>query len=303
MTKITNFKEYLMLILKGIGVGIAMLIPGVSGGTLALMLGIYDDIIESVAGLRKHFKDSVIFLIPIAIGGVIGYIIALFTFKYGLKYIPIPTLSLFVGLIIGGIPSIFKNVKGTKPTLSHIVCFALSFLFVIGIAILSIVLNFDISIDNIKGWEYILILVGGIISAFALVVPGISGSAILLILGLHSLIVQTSIPNVFLFDEMFGKYLIIDVLFAIGAVIGLLTISKLMRYLLSQKTTHTFYSILGFIVASIFAIYYNNDVLTSGYYDILMQNPYQFALIVVLLIVGIVISLLMERHTKKNKEA
>lgn len=302
MTKIKSIKNYLLLILKGIGVGIAMLIPGVSGGTLALMLNIYDDIIESVAGFRKHIKDSIFFLIPIALGGLIGYALALVTFKYGLEYIPIPTLSLFVGLIIGGIPSIGKHVRKEKPKASHIISFVVAALVVIAIALLSISLDIELVLESLSVWDYVLIFAGGMISAFALVVPGISGSAVLLILGLHGLVVQTAIPKLILFDSNFGSYLLIDAIFGVGAIIGLLLISKLMRYLLKEKETITFYAILGFIIASIFAIYYNNDVLSKGYYDILVNNPYQYFLSAALIAVGIFISLFLERLSKKSKK-
>ena len=135
----------------------------------------------------------------------------------------------------------------------------------------------------------------------ALIVPGVSGSAVLLTLGLFQLITMESIPYIFKFNEMFGTYFLIDLVFGVGVILGLLAISKLMKYLLKNKRTGTFYAILGFVVGSIFAIYYNDSVLGAGYYEILKNNPYQYALIVIFLIGGIFGSYYFEKLTNKKK--
>lgn len=309
MTEIRTLKDFLSLIVKGICVGIAMFIPGVSGGTLALMLGIYEDIIESVAGIRKHFKASIIYLIPFLLGGIIGYALALLILGLGLKYIPIPTISLFAGLIIGGIPSIVKNVKGYKLKASNILCSIIAAMAVVGIAIVSIKFGFNIELSSMKPWNYLIVFLGGAITACALVVPGISGSAILLAIGLYNLVVLESVPGVLKFNENFRQFIIIDLLFILGAIVGLLVITKLMRFLLKNKKTPTFYAILGFVLGSIFAIYYNDTVLNDTkttfngqtYYKLLADNVYQYILVVVLLVAGIIAALYLEKLSNRIK--
>ena len=301
MREIKNIKDFFEIALKSIAIGIAMFIPGVSGGTLALMMGMYDDLIESVAGITKHFKLSILYLIPLLIGGAVGYAIALLILGLGLKYIPIPTISLFAGLIIGGIPSIFKNVKEEKLKVSHILSFAIASIFVVALGIASIKFGFSFTASDIKAYHYIFVFLGGFLAAMALIVPGVSGSAVLLTLGLFQLITMESIPYIFKFNEMFGTYFLIDLAFGVGAILGLLTISKLMKYLLKNKRTGTFYAILGFVVGSIFAIYYNDSVLGAGYYEILKNNPYQYALIVIFLIGGIFGSYYFEKLTNKKE--
>ena len=100
---------------------------------------------------------------------------------------------------------------------------------------------------------------------------------------------------------MFGTYFLIDLAFGVGVILGLIVISKLMKYLLKNKRVATFYAILGFVVGSIFAIYYNDSILSSGYYEILKNNPYQYALIVIFLIGGILGSYYFEKLTNKKK--
>lgn len=296
--KIKSFKDFALLVLKGVAVGIAMLIPGISGGTLALMLGIYEDTIESVAGIRKHFKDSILFLIPLAIGALLGYLALVKLVSLGLTYIPIPTITLFVGFIIGGLPSIFRNVKGAKINVPNVLCLVIAFVLAAGLGVLSQNLGLSVKIEDVNIWSYILILVGGILAAFALVVPGISGSAVLLALGLYELVVIVSIPNVIKFN--FANYLPITLVFAVGALIGLLCITKLMKFLLKNHTIPTFFAIIGFIIGSIFSVYYNHEVISKGYYDILTNNPWQYALMFGMLVVGIIIALLLDKLVNKS---
>ncbi|MCH5180582.1 MAG: DUF368 domain-containing protein [Erysipelotrichales bacterium] len=298
-TQIKSFKDFLIIALKGLVVGIAMLIPGISGGTLALSMGVYEDIIESVAGIRKHFKDSIIFLIPFAIGALLGYIALVKLVALGLKYIPIPTITLFVGFIIGSLPSIYKNVKGEKITPTNIACFIVALILAAGLGLLSHHLGLAVDSSNLTVGSYILIIVGGAFAAFALVVPGISGSAVLLALGLYELIVINSIPGILKFE--FASNLLVVAIFAIGALIGLIGIVFLMKYLLKNHKVPTFFAILGFIVGSIFSVYYNHDVFSNNYYGVLLDNPWQFALVAVMLIIGIALALIMDKVGSKHE--
>lgn len=106
-------REFLINVAKGAAIGIAMIIPGVSGGTLAVMLKIYDKIIASISGLRKHFKESVLFLLPIVIGAVLAFAAAYFPLTLALEHYPFPTMLLFAGLMAGSLPKLFKDCKVT----------------------------------------------------------------------------------------------------------------------------------------------------------------------------------------------
>lgn len=293
-----TFKDFILIALKGMAVGIAMLIPGISGGTLALTMGIYEDIIESVAGIRKHFKNSLLFLLPLAVGALLGYIALVKLVALGLKYIPIPTITLFVGFIIGSLPSLYKNVKGAKITLTNAICFVIALLLAAGLGVISQHLGLAVDTENLTFGSYVLIAVGGVLSAFALVVPGISGSAVLLALGLYELIVINAIPNVLKFN--LSGNLIIVLVFAVGALIGLICIVKLMKFLLKNHTIPTFFAILGFIVGSIFSVYYNHDIFANNYYGVLINNPWQYILLVAMLTIGIVLALLMDKLGSKK---
>ena len=117
--------NYLKEILRGVFIGIANIIPGVSGGTIALSMGVYEKIISAVNNVRKDFKNSVKTLFPYVIGAVIGIVVLSFVIEYSLKNYELPTLMAFVGLILGGLPPIVKRVENEKFKFTHLISFIL----------------------------------------------------------------------------------------------------------------------------------------------------------------------------------
>lgn len=295
-----NIKKYLTRIFQGIAIGIAAIIPGVSGGTLAVMFNIYDELIEAVAGIRKHFLKSIKTLLPLLIGALIGTC-SIFFISLMLKYIPIPTLCLFAGLIIGGIPPITEKVSGQKIKWHYIVILIFSIVIAAGIGFLSVQLNLDNSFTTIT-FDKVLVLIGaGFLASCALIVPGISGSMLLLSLGLYTPIMTIALKDLLHFQN-FGHNLIIIGCFAIGILIGFFVISKIMSYLLKKRLVPTYYGIIGFICGSLFAIFYNYDVINNNYYSTLGQW-WQILLMVLFLIFGIALTYGINVYTKKNRTA
>ena len=179
---ITRFKDSLIYLVKGMAIGIAMIIPGVSGGTLAVLLGIYDKMIESINDLFKHPKKSISILLPIVLGAGLGFIALIYPLSLGLTHCPLIVISLFAGLIIGGIPSLYKTVQG-KESIKGFIFSLLSLVLMVVLCFIVPSIDLDLSTLTVGIWFYLLL--GGILSAVALVVPGISGSMILMILGLY----------------------------------------------------------------------------------------------------------------------
>ena len=116
---------YLMEILRGVFIGVANIIPGVSGGTIALSMGVYEKIISAVNNLKKDFKSSIKILLPYGIGAVLWILGLAFIIKFLLYKFPLPTVFAFIGLIIGGLPSIYARVKNEKFKITHIISFIL----------------------------------------------------------------------------------------------------------------------------------------------------------------------------------
>ena len=120
-------------ILKGMVIGIANIIPGVSGGTMMVAMGIYDKLIHCITHIFKEFKKSVLFLLPIAIGMGIAIIGGSLGLEMLFEKFPVQTNLLFIGLIVGGLPAIWKNVKGNSIKFGHIISLLMSFLKIVNI--------------------------------------------------------------------------------------------------------------------------------------------------------------------------
>jgi putative membrane protein len=248
----------LVKILKGVLIGVANIIPGVSGGTMAVSMGIYDEIIGSITRLFKQFKKSILTLLPYAIGMVIAIVGLSFIIEPMFENYPLQTASLFVGLILGGLPIIVKKVKGKGFDLIDGLLFLVFFGYIIGLQLLGEQDASEVVLE-ISFVEVIKLFFIGIIASATMVIPGVSGSMILLILGYYNPIIRTInnfIKALSPFDTdalLSGAGILIP--FGIGIVVGIYAIAKMIEFLLAKFEKKTYYSILGLVMASPVAIY------------------------------------------------
>lgn len=244
-------------ILKGIVIGVANIIPGVSGGTMMVAMGIYDKLIHCITHLFKEFKKSILFLIPIVIGMGIAVIASSFVITDLFKNHPFPTTLCFVGLILGGIPAMWKNVKGNSIKLGHIVAFLLLFVSIVILALIGE--KEGVAADLSFNLVNVLKLFGvGVIAAATMVIPGVSGSMMLLLLGYYNPVlaaVKEFIKALIALD-MDGVLKGFGILFpfGIGVVIGIFAVAKLIEIILAKFPLYAYWAIIGLIVASPIAI-------------------------------------------------
>lgn len=287
-------KKALQIFLKGIAIGIAMIVPGVSGGTLAVLLGIYSDLIDAINGIFKHFTKSLKVLIPVALGGIIGFIGLVFPIKLGLQKCPLIIISLFAGLIIGGIPQLYKKVKG-KESLKGFSLTFISILIMVAICIVSKLTTASIDLSHLTFGLWMYLLLAGIIVSIALVVPGISGSMTMMCLGLYAKILDT-ISELIKFNNI-GHNISVLLPIVIGAIGGFFLISFIMGRLLKTHETGTYFSILGFVIGSIGTIFFLT--FTSTEYPVTL-DAVQISISVVLLVLGFLITFFVERFVSKK---
>lgn len=255
--------EYILKIVRGMIIGIANAIPGVSGGTMMVSMGIYDDIIGSVNNLFADIKKSILTLLPYIIGMGVGVVGLSYGIEYFLTNYSLQTSMIFIGLILGGLPVILEKVKGKKLGGSNILVFLLFFGLVIGLQIIGggedtgNVLTPSI-IETVKLFGI------GIIAAATMVIPGVSGSMILMLLGYYYPIITTIttfIDGVFAFNMANILYsCAILVPFGLGVVIGIFAIAKLIEMLLNNYETLTYCGILGLVIASPFVVLMSNGI-------------------------------------------
>lgn len=253
-------------IFKGMIIGIANIIPGVSGGTLAISMGIYDKIIYAITHLFKDFKKCFKILLPIAIGVAIAVVGLSFLIEYMFDKIPFQTNLLFVGLILGGVPTIWSKISHKKIEVHNIILFLLFFIFILGMSFLSD--NKEEAVTISFSTITVLKLFGiGIIASATMVVPGVSGSMILMLMGYYTPIISTIndfIKNLMKF-HINGLIDNIKILlpFGVGIVIGIFVLAKIIEILFEKFPIEVYWSITGLIIASTLAI-----ILSIGSFEI-----------------------------------
>ncbi len=243
--------EFLKRMLYGAIIGVANIVPGVSGGTMAVILGIYDKLLESIS--FKNLKRNILFLLPVAIGGGAGILALSTAMKFLIVNYPIATNFAFIGLILGSIPMIWKRARNPKGdpkgessvSPANIVFFAAALAFMLLLAFLN-----QGSIENAVQTQLTPVLavqlfLASIASAFAMLLPGISGSFVMLLLGSYSTVI-TAISDL-------NVVLLLPV--AAGCLVGLLLGAVLISKLMKRFPQATYMAILGLIAGSLFSIY------------------------------------------------
>lgn len=252
-------------IIRGILIGVANVIPGVSGGTMAVSLGVYDKIIASVTGIFRHFKESAGFLLQLFIGMGIGIIGFAYIIEYLFERYPFPTAMAFIGLIIGGIPMMLDALQldlrrtHRKAGIGHGLAFLLLFAFAVALPLLGTGVDANLGSLHIK--TIVILFFIGMIASATMVVPGVSGSMVLLILGYYNSILGeiTNFLDSLRAMDLAGIGHGFGVLmpFGIGVIVGIVVIAKLIEWLFAHYRALTYSAILGLVAASPFAIFIN----------------------------------------------
>lgn len=275
-------------ILKGFAMGTSDLVPGVSGGTIALLLGIYNQFIASISGIfSRRFWPSFTFLIPIIIGMLLAMGSLSNLFNYLLSQHHIPTMFFFGGLIIGIVPYLLKisNYKTSFTTKYYMMVIA-------GIAIL-IVITLMNNGDKHAGETLTLstgliikYFIAGMCASSAMLLPGISGSFMLLVFGVYGTVMLAISEVVKL--NFAGLPILLAVGF--GVLAGFIISSKIIQYFLTHHKLMTFALIIGFVVGSLFAVF-------PG----LPTNIMMWFVSLVVFIIGFIVSLTLGRITAENE--
>lgn len=265
-----NFvKTHFLNMLKGIGIGIANVIPGFSGGTMAVMLKIYDLFVYSFANIFNDFKNVVKKCWSLFVGILIGILFAMVVIVKLLEVIPFITIMFFVGLIFGSMPSIYEKVKKQKINIADII----GFIVAIGVIVALPLIPKTEAAAQYNIGVYIIMFAMGIVCSSAMVIPGVSGSLVLMAFGYYAFFMSTMkeyLVNIFNFSltNYWGMFITL-VCFAIGCVIGLVFISKLITKLTEKYPKTVYYTILGLLVASPFSIIY--ATLTDASYTVIFD--------------------------------
>ena len=247
--------EFIKDILRGVAIGIANIIPGVSGGTMMVSMGIYDDVIHAVTGIFSHMKQSIRTLLPYVIGMGFGIVVLSFMIGYFFEYFPLQTALLFIGLIFGGLPLILPKVTGAKPSIVEIMVFLAFFVLVIWMQFWT---AGTAKVLDTEPKTMIVLFFVGALAAATMVIPGVSGSMLLMSMGYYTPIIDyinSFVIAVVTLDFQTMLFCMgILVPFGLGVVLGVFLISKLVDFLLSRYERLTYFGILGLVLSSPIAV-------------------------------------------------
>lgn len=250
-------KDFIVNILKGMVVGLANIIPGVSGGTMMVSMGIYDKLILLLTHFVKKFKEAMALLIPLVIGMLIAIAVLSKVITKMFDAIPLQTTLLFIGLIIGGLPVIFSRVKGKTIGVMQILAFSVFFVLVVGLALIgeggNKTADVTLNLENI-----IKLFLAGCLAAATMVIPGVSGSMVMMIIGYYTVILGAisglldSLKAMDIPGILNGCGILVP--FGIGVVVGIVAVAKLIEFILKKYSSVAYWGIIGLIVGSPFAI-------------------------------------------------
>jgi putative membrane protein len=236
MKSIINF-------LKGIVISVSTLVPGVSGGTMAIILGVYDDLIHAIGSFFQDWKKHSILILEIGLGGLVGMVLFSSLIEMVINNYPIQTSFFFIGVVGGGIPVLCKRAtcKGRKT--SDFLLLVIGLVIALAMAAKPQVASTMATAGGTK--SFIFLIIAGIVMAVALILPGISGSFMLLILGLYEVTVSAiSARNIPFLIPL-----------SIGVLIGTMATTKIIEKLLKKYPGRTYMLILGFVLGSVLLIY------------------------------------------------
>lgn len=292
----SGIKNFFLDVIRGVAIGIAFIIPGFSGGSIAAILGIYEKLVNAIADIFKDFKNSIKTLLPIGIGMVVGIISLLFPLGWALEHFPIPTVTLFVGLAIGGMPSITDRLKGKRISQKNLLAAIIPAALVLALSFMPI--GADKHLTSLSLGGYLLLVLIGIIGSSALVIPGISGSMLLLILGYYNPILNLVTDHLLIGKDV-GVSLLVLGITASGIAVGFIGISVIMKFLLKNYPRGTYFAIVGFIVGSIPTIYISTAKEAGISFSSLPASPLYWIVSALLLAVGFFISYALVVYSRR----
>jgi len=239
-----NKDSFLVTFIKGFIIGLGIIFP-ISASVLAIVMGLYKRILKVINNFFKCFKKEFKFILALALGVVVSCIVSCLLLDFTLEKYPIATLLFFIGLIIGGIPMIFKKTdKDYRP--SNFIFTLLGIAILVGISLISGGKTAEITTSL---WGLVTLFLVGVVGAGSMIIPGVSGSVMLVILGYYEPLLEV-ISSLVKFQNLGTNILVVGV-FGIGMLIGVVLFSKVMEYFLEKYEKKTYFAIIGFVSASV----------------------------------------------------
>ncbi len=301
-----NKKSWCKSALLGFFIGLAVIVPGISGSTVAIIFKLYDQFLYALGNLFKQFKKCFIFLLPIGVGIVIGVLLGFIAVEKLLEWLPFAVVCLFAGLMSGAFPAVTDELKGAKRTPKRMILFAIGLFIPVGLGCFSAITAVNggaVSADkfaSVEFWHIVLGFLIGMVVGITQIVPGLSASAFLMAVGWFSGLVSSVSMT---YWQANPKIFLLYIALGVGFLVGLLGFSKLLTMVFA-KARHTAYSmIVGLSLGSILSMFCNGDIV-AVYVDWANTGAQilDIALGVGLFILGVIGAYALVRYERKKSE-
>lgn len=275
--------KYLKLALQGFIIGIGKIIPGVSGAMFAMMFGVYERALKVISNLKKELKGNFVFILVLGISVLLAIVFGSNIIHRCLNKFYMQTMFLFIGMMVAGIKPLLKNVKGEKISTKNIT-------LTLVISILLIVISL-VDFKNGQGevqrnvFSVVMLFISGFLDAMATIIPGICGTALLMILGYYDTVIS-SLGNIFDLSNL-SNNLFILIPFVLGLIFGVLIISKFVNYLFNNYKVQTYYTIIGFALMSIIILFIQTITVSFKIFELLIS--------ILLFVIGFIIVYFLEK--------
>lgn len=275
--------KMIKLALQGFIIGIGKIIPGVSGAMFAMMFGVYEKALRIISNPKKELKGNVMFMIVLGISVVLAIIFGSNIIKRCLDNYYIQTMFLFIGMMVAGIGSLFGNIKGKKISNKS----KLATLLIVVLLLVISLIDFDGGQGEVPKnlFSIVMLFISGFMDALATIVPGVCGTALLMILGYYDTVIS-SLGSIFDFSIL-AHNLFVLIPFLLGMLVGVIVVSRFVNYLFTHYKIETYYAILGFALMSILILFVKTIVVPFEIVELIVS--------MVLFVIGFVIVHFLER--------
>lgn len=297
--KYGNMKEVAKSGALGAFIGLAVIVPGVSGSAVAIIMKLYEKLLYAIGNIFRQFKSCAIFLLPIVAGAAAGLVLGFFGVKILLDIMLFAVVALFAGLMAGAFPAVWDELKGSRKTALRIGLFAAGVIVPIAISLVAVFAGGGKqSLEDPQAYEYIIYLALGFAVALTQLVPGLSATALLMATGHYvPLVDSVSITYWQNNPEIFAVYACLIA----GFVAGLLCFAKLMNSLLKKYRAATFFAVAGLALGSLITMFFNPEMFAEyvDWHEGERFGP-DLAFGSILFVIGFIAAYAFVRFSRKN---
>lgn len=253
-----NAGEALKAALLGACIGLAVIVPGVSGAAVAILFGLYEKLLFALGNILRRFRSCILFLLPVALGGAVGLAVGFFAVRALLGICPFAVVALFAGLMLGAYPAVTDNLRGEKRTPARILLFAAGVALPVALGLAAVFASpGSLWPESVGLLPCLLFLVLGFLVALTQVVPGLSATALLMLVGCFApLLDSVSLSYWRQNPAVFALYACL----AAGFLLGLVLCSKGMGGLMRRARAGAFSAVAGLSLGSLLSMFLNPEI-------------------------------------------